>query len=265
MIWPQLWSPAITSQQGLREMLDEWFATPLGSMLREQEQAELDAVVSNLFGYHLLQLGSLGGREALLPSSRIHHHVICRSVADCDPNPASIVCRPSALPVQGDSIDVMVLPHALEFEADPHQVLREVERVLVPEGHVVILGFNPRGLWGLWKLAVGRMGQAPWSGQFLAQSRLRDWLRLLGFDIELSRPLFCRPPLQQQALLRKLEFLDAAGMRWCPMLAAVYLIVAKKRVSTLTPIKPRWKPKRNLVPGGVVEPSTRAGNLEQSS
>jgi len=138
-------------------------------------------------------------------------------------------------------VDLMLLPHTLEFADDPHQVLREISRVLTPEGHVVILGFNPFSLWGLWRLLRRRRGSAPWNGHFLQLTRIKDWLKLLDFEIDRGSMLYYRPPLASETTMDRLHFLDKAGDRWWPMAGAVYLLVAKKRVVGMMPLRPEWR------------------------
>jgi len=162
-----------------------------------------------------------------------------------------------AVPVSADSVDVVLLHHTLEFAADPHAILREVERILIPEGHVVIVAFNPWSFWGVWRLLRRRRGRPPWCGHFLGVTRIKDWMGLLGFDTVEVRPLFFRPPLRHEGMMRRMRFLDRAGERWWPLLGGVHIVVAKKRVATLTPIKPRWlRPKRVALVADAAEPSS---------
>lgn len=243
-----------------RRRLRAWYGQGLGQLLLEDERRELDCVLANLFGYYLLQVGSAMDAY-LLESSRIRHQVILDDHWPAEPGcarPAQVtgLCgKPHGLPVQSDSVDVVLLPHTLEFAASSHEVLREVERVLVAEGHVVILGFNPWSLWGLWRL-LRRRRNAPWHGAFRGMYRIKDWLSLLGFDIVQAHSYFFRPPLQREVMMRRLQWFERLGRRWWPFLGGAYVIVAKKRVTTLTPIKPRWRPRRSLLQPDVVKPTT---------
>lgn len=226
----------------LRRALQAWFRTPLGRRLLAAERAELANVLPYLFGFHILQIGDAVGTD-LLQESRIRHHVVLDESA-----PAEVAVRatPEALPVASETVDVVVLPHALEFRDSPHQVLREVERCLVPEGHVVILGFNPWGLWGIRRLFSRSGGPPPWCGHFYSTTRVRDWLSLLGFDTVLVQSLLFRPPLQRRGVLDRLAWLERLGGRWWPGAGGAYALVARKRVVTLTPIRPRWRPHLGL-------------------
>lgn len=238
-----------------RHALRGWFAGDLGWAVLEQERAHLDELLQDLFGYYLLQIGAVTSVE-LLEASRIRMRV----VMDAELPPliagAQVRARTDAVPVASDTIDVVLLHHTLEFAADPHALLREVERILIPEGHVVIVAFNPWSFWGAWRLVRKRGGQPPWCGRFLGLARVKDWLGLLGFDTVKVQPLFFRPPLRHQGVMRRLGFMDRMGGRLWPLLAGVHIVVGKKRVATLTPIKTRWRAKPALVGGEVVKPTT---------
>lgn len=241
----------------LRE-LRLWCSGALGQRLAEAEQQVLDEVLGDIFGYHLVVVDPSCQSESLA-ASRIIHRVVLTVSDDGLSMPAGLLGAAERLPLQSDSIDALLLPHVLEHATDVHQVLREVDRCLVPEGHVIILGFNPFGWWGLRRLLFGWRGQVPWSLRFISLPRVKDWLSLLGFDAVHTRYFFPHPPWQVgcegsgDALLRRLH-----RSHW-PLLAGVWILVARKRVATLTPIKPRWRPRRALLAGGVAE--TREGGL----
>lgn len=239
-----------------RHAVRAWFAGGLGSSLLAQEQQEISDLLQDLFGYYLLQLGAVTAAD-LLQASRIR----LRLVVDRAPPPLlagpQIRAHVDTVPLCTDCIDVVLLHHTLEFAPDPHAVLREVERVLIPEGHVLIVAFNPWSLWGLWRLVRRRGRRPPWCGRFLGLARIKDWLGLLGFDTVEVRQIFFRPPLRHEGVMRRLRFLERAGARLWPLLAGVHIVVGKKRVATLTPIKTRWRPNRGLVGAGeVVKPTS---------
>lgn len=207
--------------------LAAWLQTPPGGFLLAWEQAQVDAAVADLFGFHALQLGlpELAGLQA----NRMPHRWLAGQDLRCDFD---------ALPFESASLDLVVLPHALELAADPHALLREVERVLRPEGRLIVFGLNPASPWGLrQKLGRMRRGRAgclplylPSEGDFIGYWRLRDWLRLLSFDIEAGRFGVYRPPLKTQAWLDRWQWSEALGARWWPVLGAVYFVQAVKRV-----------------------------------
>ncbi|MEK7991123.1 MAG: class I SAM-dependent methyltransferase [Thiotrichaceae bacterium] len=218
--------------------LYKWFTTPLGERLLQSEAQLMQQVLANLFGYHLLQIGNIGHGQ-LLENSRINHRcILCLRDPHSELPYSTIHASADNLPFAHDSVDVVVLPHVLEFEENPHQILREVERVLIAEGHVVIIGFNPLSLWGLWHLFLSHRKQAPWCSQFLPVLRVKDWLALLGFEKVQQHTLFFAPPFNSHWGIMKR--LDKFGNRWAKDFGAVYVLVAKKQVLTITPIKPKW-------------------------
>jgi SAM-dependent methyltransferase len=240
--------------------LQTWYRTELGQELATFEAEMLADTLPNLFGYHLLQLGRLTA-EDWLASSRVSHCAVMDfhlPLANADER--RLYGLPDQLPIQADSMDVLVLPHTLEFSLRPHAVLREVERVLIPEGHVVMLVFNPRSNWLFWRWLFGWRGKIPWCARFLSTTRIRDWMELLGFDVIQVRGYFYRPPFKSKGLLQRLGILEHMGRRVWPMLGAGNLIVARKRVVTMTPIRPRWRPRRErVVTAGLVEPFQHKG------
>ena len=241
------------------EYLTRWLSATPGRELLERERGCVKELLSDLFGYYLLQVGC--SREFVEPisHSRIRHHVALEARFPGMGGGSTVIGEDRAFPVATDSIDAVFLPHTLDFAADPHQVLREAERVLIPEGRVIVLGFNPWSVWGLWRLFRRRGGQVPWCGAFLGQRRVADWLALLGFDIEQQLPLMFLPPLRRAGVLHRLEILESPGLRWLPLFAGAYAIRAVKRVSTLTPLEPLWKTRSRMLPGQAVEPTARGG------
>lgn len=235
--------------------LTQWYQQPLGQRLLETEQALLDQVLPDLFGYHLIQLGSPTETD-LLRSSKIHHRSI---IDECPQAPRATCCAAAdALPIDSDSVDLVVLPHTLEYAEDPHQVLREVDRILIPEGHAIIMGFNPWSLWGIWRSVAKYRRQFPWNGQFRSMGRIKDWCKLLGFDLLDCHHYFYRPPFQRNGVMNRLQFLEGLGDNWQPPFAAGYFLLTQKRESMLTPVRQRWPaPERLLGAKGLARPAAR--------
>lgn len=240
-----------------------WLSSPLGRYLQAQEQALYDQAVVDIFGFNALQMGSL--EMDLLRNSRVTHRF---KSADCYENKQqpNLLCADDFLPIADASVDLLLLPHRLEFSERPHQTLREAERVMMPEGHLLISGFNPHGWWGwcrFFKAVFSARRQSgnlnahyPWSGRFIGLNRIKDWLALLGFEV-LSVQMSCHvPPFENQRWHRRFHFMHRLGARWLPLLGGVYFIVAKKRVACMTPLKPNWK-KSTLTAGLVVRPTQR--------
>jgi len=166
----------------------------------------------------------------------------------------AIQSRTDSLAIASDSVDAVLLPHTLEQTPDPHELLREVERILPGDGQLIILGFRPFSLWGTRNI-VGVQGFPPGTERLIGERRLRDWLKLLGFEVtDARRYLFTWP--WGGAVPRSQRVLEAIGNHAWPLLAGAYMLCARKRVYTLTPIRPRWRIRRRVV-GGLIEPTTR--------
>lgn len=247
------------SQQQLQTNATQWFDTPAGCYLQQQEQALFDTAVVDLFGFNALQMGCL--QMDLLRNSRIAHHYKAADEAGLS-SQADLQCCDDFLPFADSSVDLLLLPHRLEFSERPHQTLREAERVIMAEGHLLISGFNPFSLWGM-TLAIKRIfshrsspKNFPWNGRFISLARLKDWLTLLGFEV-ISVEICCHiPPFQQLEWQRRFRCLDNIGTRWMTFMGGVYFIVAKKRVVGVTPLKPNWK-KPSLQSSLVPRPTQR--------
>ena len=227
--------------------MQSWFETPPGRYLHAWEEAALDEAVADIFGFHALQLGQPG--LDTLRANRMPHRWLALPPGEDAPGRApDIRCDPHALPFDAASLDLVVLPHTLEMSVDPHGTLREVERVLMPEGKVVICGLNPASLWGLRQRRAHLyrrlgFGQSflPEAGEFIGWRRMRDWLRLLGFEIDGGRFGCYRPPLRSQPWLERWGWMEKAGDRWWPVFGAVYTVTAIKRVRGMRLIGPAWR------------------------
>jgi SAM-dependent methyltransferase len=209
-----------------------WLETALGQYLLAREQTMYDAEVSDIFGFHAVQLGML--QIDMLKNSRIPH------ILHVGNNAGELYCESAYLPFAEGCIDLICLPHVLEFSENPHQTLREAERVLVPEGHLILTGFNPISAWGI-KQTLTKDTNYPWQGHFFTLSRIKDWLALLGLEF-VSGSMNCyEPPINDEKWLKRFAFADKMGDKWWPMLGGLYFIVAKKRVVNLTLLQPNWK------------------------
>jgi SAM-dependent methyltransferase len=182
--------------------LAAWFATPLGAYLQSREQAYFDQTLADIFGYQALQIGL--PESPFLRSSRI----TTRCSVDLE-EPAPVLADPHWLPFAENSTDLIVLPHALEFTDEPHQLLREIYRVMRPEGQLLIAGFNPLSLFGA-KRYFGREQSMPWNGNFITLYRLKDWLALLGFEVAGGR-LGASAAVQAGKVAQALRLLRKSG------------------------------------------------------
>ena len=219
------------------EQLADWFDTPSGRRMLTWEQLHCARVVADIFGFNAVQLG-LPGID-YLAANRMPLRLVCAAQGG-----VQVCAEDEALPFATASLDLVLLPHRLEFSARPHQLLREVERVLVPEGSVVIIGFNPYSLHGLRRLLAQGGAEAPWRGQYLSLLRLKDWLTLLGFETQSGAFGCYAPPLSSEQWLARWAFMERLGERWWPFLGGVYLLQAIKRVQGMRLITPNWRERR---------------------
>ncbi|NDP41869.1 MAG: class I SAM-dependent methyltransferase [Aromatoleum sp.] len=216
--------------------LTEWFRTPLGRYLLAREQTWFDRTVADIFGFHAIQIGL--SECPFLAQSRIAARWTVDYAA-----PAQVLADPHWLPFPESSLDLVVLPHGLEFTDDPHQLLREAYRAVRPEGQLLICGFNPFSLFGA-KRYFGRGQHPPWNGNFIALYRLKDWLALLGFEVTGGGLDAYVPPLTNEKWRTRFGFFDAAGDRWWPIAGGIYYLRATKKVLGMRVITPAWESRK---------------------
>ncbi len=225
-----------------------WLDTPTGSYVRKWQQAKLDMLTADIFGFNAMQIG-LPEINAL-QANRMPHKWLTDTCLPAENNdgtraPIVVVHDFAELPFASQSLDLVVLPHVLEFAEEPHQVLREVERVLIPEGQLIICGFNPASLWGLRQI-TGRLGGEhflPQHGEFISPPRLKDWLKLLNMEVSRGHFGCYAPPCRTEKWLNRFSFMERAGERWWPYLGAVYIVHAIKRIRGMRLIGPAWTKK----------------------
>ncbi|WP_179672432.1 class I SAM-dependent methyltransferase [Duganella sp. 1224] len=234
--------------------LEGWLQTPAGVYMRAWEQSCLDNLTADIFGYNAVQIGM--PQIDALAASRMPYKLL----ADRKPRAAQPPLRAvdltldyTELPFASQSLDLVVLPHVLEFSTDPHQVLREVERVLIPEGQVIICGFNPASLWGARHVLrrVGGTSFLPRTEELISMPRMKDWLKLLNMSASQSHFGCYAPACRTEKWLNRYAFMDNAGSRWWPYLGGVYIIQAVKRVKGMRLIGPAWTRKTATAPAVV--------------
>lgn len=233
---------------------EDWLTSPPGQYMLRWEEGQYDRTVTDIFGYHAVQLGLPAidtlrenrmpfSALALDPASGPHGP---RAVEPGTGPSRQLLCRFDELPFETQSLDLVTLPHVLEFTEDPHEVLREVSRVLMPEGRVVVSCLNPMSLWGV-RQGLNRLGAEPFlptDAQSIGFVRIKDWLKLLGFDIIRGRfGCYC-PPYRTDRWLQRAAFMEKAGDRWWPIFGAVYMLSAVKRVRNIRLVGPAWKPSK---------------------
>ncbi len=253
--------------------MSDWFKSPLGQSIVQSGVKQCEKLIPAGYYAQGLQVGMpwvnyLFGTEVasqyiadtsnppfekptapdLLPGS----DRVIYDTKDCH----RVVSTSTALPFPEKSQDIIVLPHTLDFCADPHEALRQVNQLLIAEGCIVIVGFNLISLYGVINALTGQNGNQPWDGRFYRAGRVQDWLALLGFDLIGAGMSNYLPPIQSENWREKLAFIERAGDRWWPNLGGIYVIVARKREMGVTPLRSASRPWRRLIPG-VVQPASR--------
>ena len=217
------------------QSLNEWLSSAQGDYVLKREQDYFDKAVEDIFGFNALQLGL--SEQPFLRRSRMPLRLSGEEAITADVR----LCH-DELPFACESVDLLLLPHVLEFAENPHQILREVERVMMPEGNLLISGFNPYSLWGLRRKLGGKQGY-PWCGNFIALKRLKDWLALLGFVVVEVRFTVYAPPFNRATSLARCCFMEGGGDRRWAGSGGVYFLHAIKRVPGMRLIQPKWNKK----------------------
>lgn len=239
----------------LRRELARWQNSPAGKAILAQERGSIDDALAMRFGYHLCQYSIFGGID-LTSNSRISHKFRLLPPSFKRANnlrEEGVPFDGEQLPLEPESVDVIVLHHCLEFSQQPHLLLREAERVLIANGHLIITVFNPFSFMGLYA-QIGRFlhRNGIWRRRAVSASSMFDWLKLLGIQPTELKSHFYRPPIASQATLERLTWFErlakkSGGLNW----GASYTIVARKDVVAMTPLKPNWNT--------VAEPNKLAG------
>ncbi len=231
-----------------------WLEGPVGQRFLALEEQILAQTLEKVFGFQLLQIGTWGDSHRFVQHSKtLRHSVLCTDAQEG----VAVIGNPDELPIASDSVDAVILPHTLEQHDDPHQVLREVQRVLVCDGHVIITGFTRVSALGLRQLL--RPGSNVF-GHPLAERRVTDWLRLLNLEPVNSTRYFFTPPIEHEGLLERTAGLERFGSKWWPFLNGAYALTAKKSMMRISMVGPRWHRRRRVV-GGLAEPAARTADI----
>ena len=229
-----------------RHTLELWLRSPRGRRLLALEERELKRVLPDLFGRHVLQIGSWGRGDRLLEASEMLHRAVLGTVADLG---AQALAEPERLPIMEKSVDAVVLPHCLEFSRSPYPVLREVNRILSDRGRLIILGFSPWSAWA-WRQWLGLRYRAfPPGARFVSVGRLSDWLELLDFEVCEVRRYGVGFPWTRPS--------SDGGRRWLSAWSEGYLLVAKKRVIPMTLVGRVQRAAVRPILGGVTIPGAQ--------
>ena len=234
--------PLIRNPARCRRLLVEWYQSSQGENLRALEADYLSRAVSFRYNQDILQIGSLGWENHYRDPDCMYRFCVVDRDLLADTGASRIIARCDRIPIDSESVDVVILPHCLEFETEQHGVLREAERVLKPEGQFILLGFNPWSLQSIYHFRQARRGIVPWCGHFLSYPRIRDWLSLLNFEHSLKSGVY----FKQASVARSSKCKSSMHFN-----AVAYGIKAIKRRYTLIPLKPAKSVARNLVAADI--------------
>jgi SAM-dependent methyltransferase len=239
---------------------NDWLDTPFGQALLAQEARVVEDAFDGMFGEQMLQLGIWGEANTFMRFARTQRTSCIADWPGRGPETApGAIGHLHRLPVETDSIDVVLLPHTLDYSDDrSHAILREADRVLTPHGHLVVLGFKPGGLWGLRRLVPGA-GLPPGAAHLIPERQLSDWMQLLDMKILGVNHFFFRWPLPGNKRPSSAVW-ENRGQRFWPELAACYMLSAQKRVVTMTPVKKPWRSRPKVV-GSIIEPTSRVSRI----
>lgn len=238
----------------------DWFASTIGQRFLHDEQQVVASALDTVFGEHLVQIGVWGAPSLFLAQARTQHKSLIdwRVGADSD-----LISELNRLAIASDSVDAVLLPHTLERAPSPHALLREANRILRADGHLIVLSFAPNGPWGFRHL-LSPSGYPRGQRRMIREGRLRDWLELLSFAVGPAERFCHALPIGRFARFSRIPE-EGWAKTWLPFLGGGYCLAAQKRVQPLTPVRNLWRPSRLRVVGGLVEPTTRNSQSRESS
>lgn len=220
-----------------------WSDVTNGTWVAELLQTRLDEWSPKLFGYHMLKLGGLSG-EVSSQHCSIQHQVCIDKCSDY----RTLVADYFQLPFIEKSFDACILLHQLDYCTDPHRLLREIDRVMVDDGYLILSGSNPLSLLGFQGLLPWNRKKNPWLGRMFLPARVQDWLALLNYEVIYHDDFAILPSARHSACAAWLENMIAEPLN---AFGSFYFMVARKRTCPLKPIKPTRKLRRHLAPIGV--------------
>lgn len=230
----------------------QWYESVAGQNAAAAVQSAVADMSNDVFGYYAAQVGELGGKYTLLHDSRIRNHFsIALDEQTGTGSGVDLVANPAALPLVFDNLDLVVVSHVLDCAASPHGVLREIERVLVPEGHCILIAFNPFSFRGL-NLAFKNLVRRDESHALYTAFRVQDWFEVLGFEVLEVRTVGHRYNIERWPVLSRFGWLKWVADKYSQAFGHVRLIHVRKKVCKLTPWKPKLGARPILKPGMAV-------------
>lgn len=228
--------------------LRSWYESELGSALLDTVSDKFDDILPGIFGYQGVQVGQIAPGRELLGSAGLHRRLVIDSFAQ--ESDSHISADVEHLPISSDCVNLVFFPHSLEFCERPHAVLREADRILTDDGHLVVMGFNPYSAFGFRRL-FGR--SVPWNGKSHSRARMQDWLSVLGFRVMATETVFLRPPVNRPGFLNKTRHIEKT-QKLLGFAGGVYLIHARKQSIPMTVSRQQWlKPRGQLVNGAFAQ------------
>lgn len=216
--------------------ITDWLQLSNGEHLQAHTQHLVNNAISRCFGYHLLKLGNLS-TQLKTDKCPIRHQINCAE----DGADIGLKSDLHDLPFQDSTIDCCILVHELDFSSDPHQLLREIDRVLTLDGTLIISGYNPYSFFGCRSLLTPQNTQ---TARLFSPNRVIDWLHLLGFEIKQKQHFDYISALPEGPLL---SLIESIGQRYLSFFCSVYFIVAKKRNTPMTPVKSSFEFRRRII------------------
>ena len=249
------------AQPGLRD----WYQTSLGNAVLDTVADKFDEILPGIFGYQGVQVGQIAPGRELLSSAGLHRRLVIDSFAS--ESLSHISADVEHLPISSDCVNLVFYPHALEFCDSPHAALREADRILTDDGHLLVMGFNPWSSFGV-RRVLGRA--VPWNGKSYSRARVQDWLSVLGFRVVSTETVFLRPPINRAPVLRRTKLLEKT-QKVLGFAGGVYLIHARKQTVPMTLSRQQWlKPRGRLVTGAFAQrtgrtAANRDGDIDKPS
>lgn len=222
---------------------DAWYATAVGAWADRRETEAIFRLLALKSGERLLDVGAGTGRIALAAArrgavvvgvdpSRAMLGVARRRLADR--SVALLRADATRLPFADGSFEAAVAVTLLCFAADPAAVLREIARVLRPDGRLVLGELNRWSLWALVRRAEGLIRPTTYrAAHFRGIHDLRHLLLAAGLVPMGWEGLLHLPPVNHAGFLRALDPVERVGQRCCPVLGAFLAVEAWKPVSPL--------------------------------
>jgi SAM-dependent methyltransferase len=234
--------------------LRHWFQSSIGEVYRHAESKLLSTKLSENFRSEVLQLDFIGWEDEFHEAMRFAHYTILDKHTNERSKYTTVLGEAENLPIDTCSVDIVIMPHTLEFEDNPHQVLREAARVLKPEGIILLMGFNPWAFWHVPRFLPQVKQKTPWNGRFISRRRVADWLKLLSFEIEVNEGCCFFPLSKKHKMSKQWKFVEKM-IGLIPFVPAAYFVMGVKRISSGTAVFKLNKLKVNFTSSPQSDPA----------